>query len=388
MTTQVSLVNMYGLAIASDTLSSMQVGGGTAFKSSLGNSKIWVPNDPAHQIAVYHSGYTILNRTPHRIHVEAWFRTLTKPLATLNDYVESYKKFCVSAKSPHPKQSEAELVGYLFLEMVNLFRKNIFEEGGNPDDKTAWDAALMNEATLSYEHYLAGPTFEKTSITWAEETIKASGFKFKANLKDVFPEGITTKFYNLVMKTFKRFLITTATTEGDSTLTFAGFGDKDNFARVIKIDFRGIVNGKLLSADNHRVTIDPIHDTKAIVYGAQVDAIWGFVQGFRAPVRGHLHKILDRHIPDAADKQEKITNVIDDLTRATNGDYVQPFFRRLNNCSIPELAETANDMLNVQLLSAKLSGYQETVGGTVEVLTIDKANGVRWHNRLEGGKCQ
>jgi hypothetical protein len=55
---------------------------------------------------------------------------------------------------------------------------------------------------------------------------------------------------------------------------------------------------------------------------------------------------------------------------------------RIVNHSLPELAETAQTMLNLQVLSAKLSKSQETVGGEIEVLTIDKINGIRWQNRI------
>jgi hypothetical protein len=384
MTTQIALLNMSGIAVASDTLASLRAG--SAFKHSLGNSKIWIPSQE-HKVVVYHSGAARFNSMPHQIHVEEWFRNLTKPLATLNDYAESYKRFCVSKNSPHSQQSEIELIHAIWNDLARIIRDNIDRESAGlnletPEGKKAWNEILINEITEAGAYYADIENFKGFTVAFIDETLSKYKINLKAKLKELYPEGAPVKFVNKAITTFKKFLISKVTTDQDTTLTFAGYGTKDVFPSARKVDFRGIINGKLQSEPNHEVILDPTKRTGGIVYGAQTDAIWGLIQGYRFPVQGTLKRILNNHLPETEDKEEQITKIIDELGNQTGDDYVSPAMARIVNHSLPELAHTAETMLKLQILSAKLSKNQETVGGDIEVLKIDKINGIRWQNRI------
>ncbi len=97
------MMNLYGVALASDTLASRKAEDG--WISSEGNNKIWTVT--GHPVQALHYGNTILGGIPHKIHFEAWVRTLTKPLPNIQAYVTSYKNYCVSAKSIHSRKAEA-----------------------------------------------------------------------------------------------------------------------------------------------------------------------------------------------------------------------------------------------------------------------------------------
>lgn len=383
MTTQIALLNMSGIAIASDTLASLRAG--SAFKHSLGNSKIWVPSHE-HKFVVYHSGSARFNSMPHQVHVEEWFRSLTKPLATLNDYAESYKRFCVSKNSPHNQQSEIDLIDGILKDVARRMKENIERETpaldlDTPEGKKAWNEAAIEEVTAAGEYYAGIENFKGFTTTWVDETLAKYKINVKAQLKELFPQA-SVKFINKAITTLKKFLISKVTTEFDTTLTFAGYGTKDIYPSTRKIDFRGIMNGKLQSEPNHEVDLNPTKRTGAIVYGAQTDAIWGLIQGYRFPVQNILRNVLVNELPEDEKKEDQINRIIDELGNITGDDYVSPAVARLVNHSLPELAETAKTMLDLQLLSAKLSKHQETVGGDIEVLTIDKINGIRWQNRI------
>lgn len=384
MTTQIALLNMSGIAIASDTLASLRAG--AAFKHSLGNSKIWVPSDD-HKFVVYHSGSARFNSMPHQIHVEEWFRSLTKPLATLGDYVESYKRFCVSKNSPHSQQSEIDLIHAIWNELSTILRENIDREAAGldlttPEGKKAWNEIILSEITEAGDYYAKIENFKGFTIAFIDETLAKHKIDLRAKLKELFPEGTSAKFMNKALATFKKFLVSKVSTEQDTTLTFAGYGAKDLFPSTRKVDFRGVINGKLWSEPNQEIILDPSKRLGGIVYGAQTDAVWGLIQGYRFPVQNLLTRILREELPEAEDTEERITKIIDELGNRTGDDYVSPAMKRIVNHSLPELAESALTMVNLQVLSAKLSKNQETVGGDIEVVTIDKINGIRWQNRI------
>jgi hypothetical protein len=384
MTTQIALLNMSGIAIASDTLASLRAG--SAFKHSHGNSKIWVPSHE-HKFVVYHSGSARFNSMPHQIHVEEWFRSLTKPLATLNDYAESYKRFCVSKNSPHTQESEIELIHNVWNGLSKILREHIDKatagvDFDTPEGRKIWNDAIITEITEAGAYYAGIENFKGFTIAFIDETLAKYKINLKAKIKELFPEGTPVKFTNKAVTTFKKFLISKVTTDQDTTLTFAGYGTKDVYPSTRKIDFRGIINGKLQSEPNHELDLNPTKRTGGIVYGAQTDAIWGLIQGYRYSVQNTLDRILNIEIPESDEKEQLITKIIEELGNQTGDEYVSPAMARIVNHSLPELAETAQTMLNLQVLSAKLSKSQETVGGEIEVLTIDKINGIRWQNRI------
>lgn len=383
MTTQLALLNMSGLAIASDTLATLTSAG--AFKTSQGNSKIWTPSGN-HKFAVFHSGSSHINSMPHQLHIDAWFSTLTTPLATLKDYVESYKRFSSSKNSPHSRDSEPELVKSLLREFIQSSKKTINQKSDldpeTPEGEVQWLGLVHDEAKFVNDAYKELKALPNTTPTWANETITKFKINLRKEIKEYFYEGIAPKSVTLFSNAFKKFLQTGEPSPITSTLTFVGFGAKEVFPSSLRYDVRGIINGMFQLEQTQQYTIDGLNRSLAIVYGAQCDAMWAMVQGYRSPVERHLRNILDVELGEHENKQAITDQVVQGLQNITGQEYVNPAFRRLTNHSLSELAQTTKDMVNLQILSAKLSGSSETVGGDVEVLTIDKINGIRWQNRI------
>lgn len=74
------------------------------------------------------------------------------------------------------------------------------------------------------------------------------------------------------------------------------------------------------------------------------------------------------------------------LSLETNSRFVYPMFSTLGAYSTTELATFADSLLASQLVSAVFEEGQSSVGGVVEVATIDARNGVIWHRRLPKSK--
>jgi hypothetical protein len=386
MTTQIGILNMTGLAIASDTLATLKVG--SAFKVSHGHSKIFAPSED-HKFVVYHSGSSALNNVPSRLHVDAWFQTLTKPLPTIDAYVENYKKFCESRKAPQTKASEREVLIALAHDTVQICRENIDENTGNlkneldnPESKKLWNEALIKEAKAALDFYKDLPRFDGFNDANTKEIIDQLKVRVTPSIKFYFPEGVPARFTSILAKAFVFRVAAKVESTFDSYLTFSGFGTKEIYPASRRISIRGVIGGKLQSDLDHEVTIESEGKGLGIVYGAQFDAMYGVIQGYRKVVEHHVHKAIVSHSPDMPEFKTLADDVVKDMQVVTANDYVNPAFRRMANFSLGELAETTRDLLKLQILSAKLSGSSETVGGEIEYLTIDKVNGIRWQNRI------
>jgi hypothetical protein len=115
-------MNLYGVALASDTLASRKAVDG--FITTEGNNKIWTIT--GHQVQALHYGNTLLGGIPHKIQFEAWVRTLTKPLPNIQAYVTSYKNYCEGPKSIHSRKTEAHDLKHVFKDALNRLN-NIVE---------------------------------------------------------------------------------------------------------------------------------------------------------------------------------------------------------------------------------------------------------------------
>ena len=377
---------MTGLAIASDTLATLKVG--SAFKVSHGHSKIFSPGED-HQFVVYHSGSSALNNVPIRLHVDAWFRTLTKPLTTIDAYVANYKKFCESTKAPQTKASERELLLALADDTVQICRENIDRVVGhikdnldNPENKKLWNEALIKEAKAAFDFYKELPRFDGFNETNTKDIITQLKVSVNSALRFYFREGYPARFASILAHAFVFRVASKVESSFDSYLTFSGFGTKEIYPASRRINLRGVIGGKLQSDPDNDVTIESEGKGLGIVYGAQFDAMYSVIQGYRKIVEHHVHNTITATMPELPEIQELANDVVKGMQTITAKDYVNPAFRRMANFSLSELAETTRDLVNLQILSAKLSGSSETVGGEIEYLTIDKVNGIRWQNRI------
>jgi hypothetical protein len=368
---------MTGLAIASDTLATLRVG--SAFKVSHGHSKIFTPSAD-HQFVVYHSGSSAINNVPVRLHIDAWFKSLTKQLPTIDAYVANYKKFCESTKSPHTKTSEREVLLALSDDIVKIARENIENETGDlknkledPESRKLWNEALIAEAKAGLDFYKQVPRFEGFNETYTKEIISKLKVTLKAPLKFHFSEGYPPRFASMLTRAFAFRVASKVESSLDFYLTFSGFGAKDLYPVSRRINLRGVIAGKLQSDQDHDLTIESEGKSLGIVYGAQFDAMYGVIQGYRKIVETHVHNTITAAMPDLPELQTLANDVVTEMQTITARDYVNPAFRRIANFSLSELAETAKDLVNLQILSAKLSGTSETVGGEIEYLTIDRS---------------
>lgn len=377
---------MTGLAIASDTLATLKVG--SAFKVSHGHSKIFTPGSE-HQFVVYHSGHSALNDVPIRLHVDAWFKTLTKPLPTIDAYLASYKKFCESAKSPQTKASERELLMALADDTIQICRENIDKAVGhlkddldNPENRKLWNEALIKEAKTALDFYKELPCFDGFNETNTKEIINQLKVSVKAPILLYFREGHPARFASILAKAFVFRAASKVESAFDAYLTFSGFGTKEIFPVSRRINLRGVIGGKLQSDPDNDVTIESGGRGMGIVYGAQCDAMYGVIQGYRGIMEHHVHSNILSLMPELPEINALADDVVSGMKTVASRDYVGPALRRMANFSLGELAETTRDLVNLQILSAKLSGSSETVGGEIEYLTIDKVNGIRWQNRI------
>ncbi len=387
MTSQVALMNLYGVALASDTLASRKVDDG--WITTEGNNKIW--SITGHQVQVLHYGNTLLGGIPHKIQFEAWVRTLTKPLPNIQAYVTSYKNYCRSPKSIHSRQAEGFDLRRVFKDALNRLNNKVEPEIANLDstqdeieNQNRIHKLLAQQATSFSNFYKNSIKFNGATKEWLEASIT----KFKIDLNEVIEEcfdyPVIPKNKTILKRAMKNFALAAWDIRSDTNLVFVGFGSKDEFAGSQRLRIRGIYNQKLLAITEDALYVSPDDIDSRVIYAAQADAMKALLQGYHprfgdfveSAVSRNLEQFLDgkkmnRHY--GTELSDKITEELAELSRNT---FINPAFNAIMNMSPEQLAQAAKGLVVMQAAAAGIGTQTPTVGGPVEVSTITKRDGV------------
>ena len=371
MTSQVAIMNLYGVAIASDSLASRRAEDG--FITTDGNKKIWSIG-PEHKVVALHYGSTVIGSMPHQIHFEAWARTLTKPLPNVPAYVKSYQAYCASSKSIHGRKTEDDISFTIFHDALTRLRNNLTA------DPEAEPEKFHQTATEFKAFYTKAKKFAGTSDEWLEETIKKQKIDLNKLINNYFEFKFAAKTRTAIKQGMKQFYLAALGIKSDTNLMFVGFGAKDDFAGAQRLFMRGITNGKLLSFTDEPVYVSPDGIDSRILYAAQFDAMKMFVQGIHPQMFDTLstiaHNVLQEHLPEDTqpDKVHEISSkIVEGLQQHSDEQYVQPAFNAILNMNTDQLAASARGLVLLQTAAASIGTSSPTVGGQVEVVTLQKA---------------
>ncbi len=65
--------------------------------------------------------------------------------------------------------------------------------------------------------------------------------------------------------------------------------------------------------------------------------------------------------------------------------YINPVLRVLEIAARPELAETARELVALNIFKKRIMAQQQTVGGAIDVAVISREGGFQWWNKQGGG---
>ena len=192
-------------------------------------------------------------------------------------------------------------------------------------------------------------------------------------------------------------------------LVFAGFGSEERYPVVTTYFVSAIVGGIVKRAEASFDQIDGDTRSKIRVF-ADSEVTNAFIRGIdfnlERRVYGALnmlmHGLVDQVIgsfpnADPAVKEDIRrqfqSNYIPqyfDVFRGIIGDYQQhayinPVLRVLEIASRNELAETARELVSLNVFKKRIMAQKQTVGGAIDVAIISREGGFQWHSRQGGG---
>lgn len=389
-------MNLNGIGIASDTIATNRSDSGD--KTTPNAEKIYELG-PKHLVVALHYGSTGLNDLHHQFHFNRWVETLDEPFATLKEYVDDYMRFGAEGPKMHSPESELVEIRYLLRDHYQHLRKRILDEAPTFADDDPRTEVEQGQIFADLEKRILGEglvhlqslkPFDGVDEAWVKAIFKKLGFKPKDVWEDVF-EGFhidetlargLNKQAPLVLSRFQPM-------PWDSSLAFVGYGRDEPFASNIALTCRSLLGDRFLASPEDPTEVGPGAAQSEISRFAQGDAIESFLYGFNSDIRGGFHAAIGHHVAESMGEEpdwdvvNRIqTAVMDYVSGHSWRTYVQPILRRVAGMNNRDLAELAETLVKIQATSSQATDGPASVGGLIEVLTIDRIGGVKWQTRL------
>ena len=403
MTSQIAIMNYDGVAIASDTITSLKSSRGT---KTIGNaSKIW-DIGPKHSVVVLHSGSTVINSISHRMHFTEWAKSLEAPLPTLKQYVDSYYAFCSHAHHLISFDDEKKFAENCIQSMLANIKDYIDQALPHWNaERETWTSVGEDEFEIArnrYTEFIAMyekvGEFPKFNDDQARKLITNYNFDLDSIIEEIFLEyPIDEELRKAIKETCFLALSRRDTSVClTSQLAFVGYGSNEPYAGNIRCDYRGIYGGHMQCTEEDYKALSPDVSSRIATFG-QDEAIWGFVRGVRWSVLEFIDKRIKEWLSEESGlPSEQISKLTENLEEIVSRDsnrwifnnFTSPLLSSIEGMSAIGLGELAESLVGIQSTSTYAEEGTATVGGTIEVATIDRRNGVVWRKRIDNSNNQ
>ena len=246
---------------------------------------------------------------------------------------------------------------------------------------------------------------------------------FPPNFGQIVARDYAKEIDEIVVYGFKQFALAPQTTqklkdmaiwcvvkdlflEDVTGLVFAGFGKDERYPAVVTYFVSAIVGGYLKRAEASFDAIDTETRSKIRVF-ADSEVTNAFIRGidfnlerrlfggFRMMMSGLVDQVVGA-FPDSSAKEDvrqrfqrdfvpryvdAFRYMISDYQQQT---FVNPILRVLEIAARNELAETAKELVGLNIFKKRIMAQKETVGGAIDVAVISRENGFQWWSKQGG----
>jgi len=220
-----------------------------------------------------------------------------------------------------------------------------------------------------------------------------------------FASNLPTATTKRLVKDYAGYLISKSRLSAYRTgIVVAGFGDKEMFPSLARVEVDGVVDGKLRYREFPVIDIDRAGPQADILGFAQEDMIKSFLDGIDPSVRKFIENVVSTSIEQTFDAvsnaiitdpkkaaafkgaiQGQVDKIVSGV-KSSIDDHVEeysanPIRDMVKSMPKQELATLASSLIEITSLKRKVSRDQETVGGDVDVAIVSKSEGFVWIKR-------
>jgi hypothetical protein len=389
MTSQIAVFNPLGVAVASDTVTTISTDRGT--KTTNNAQKIFPLPEP-HLLVVIESGSVVSNGIHMQLLINEWSRTLNDQLPTVKEYAHSFAEWFSTTTDLISNESEVGEVHLQLNEHYREIRRRVDIDSGEEATHEDVSTCLKFHAQSGFEWLEKLELFEGATDEGDLTLLSELNIDLQKKINFFFQDmpGLEDAQETLI-KCAPLVLSRAQPSSSDSELGFIGFGEKDFFATSVRVRCRARY-GKVA-----RFTIEDSFGASAsdqsgsIRTFAQGGAIFGFLQGAQHDVMESVYGYLWSELTNDVDEDDEARQKsADDLLgglrkhveKVQYDHFISPMLDTIGSLSLIDVASLARSLVGMQAIRSAASPEPASVGGFIESLVIDRANGIRWIHRL------
>ena len=397
MTSQLILLNGFGVALASD--SAMTLGNKRTYETA---EKV-IPLPMPHRVAVLHSGSVTIHGMPYSVLVNEWANSLgATPLRTVALYRQNFLSWLNDNHDWVTPSRAAEDFMYQLKDIYriiwNKIKENIDTDAPELEQQEKC-LAIFTDYTSKYSEYASLSHSEGDWTNQAYSRIETEVIKSRNYWFDDIPMNDEI---NEQINTFTRLYLERGHFLNRAGLAFAGFGDKQLLPSYANVNIGGIMNESLLyefdgdrnaePGESGYFGIYPIGQSESIylvlkgldyrLVGIARDAV---VKAFFATSdeegedSGNEKLGNDPEIEIDPELSEKLYAAIEESFQEwSENNYLKGLRSAIASLPVASLASVAQSLIEVQSLSQTITGEMGTVGGPIDVATISREHGFQW----------
>jgi hypothetical protein len=416
MTSEIAVMNQRAIALAADSAVTLIDGGTVVVRNDQRKLYNLVDGRP---VGLMFFGVADMMGHPWDQLIEHYQKKIRpKGLAHVSDYAASFTAMLDNLPEFFPRARQADeyrrllasVFRYIF-HLAQFLRDSADEDGEQANDLQILDAAI--------ERVWRDYQFKEDGSARADLACFPQGFgaKVATDYAGQIDELVAYGFgqFGLSKQTLQRLreiaifaVVKDLFLEDISGLVFAGFGTDDRYPVVTTWYLSAIVGGIVKRAETSVDAIDgevrskirvfaDSEVTNAFIRGIDFNLERRLYGGFRMMMHGLVDQVVGafqgaepalRESVRARFQQDFVPRYFEAF-RGMMLDYQQqafinPVLRVMEIASKKELADTARELVGLNIFKKRISAQKETVGGAVDVAIISRDGGFQWSSRQNG----
>ncbi|HVZ90954.1 MAG TPA: hypothetical protein VG843_04830 [Rhizomicrobium sp.] len=414
MTSEIAVMNQRAVALAADSAVTLVDGGTVVVRNDQRKLYNLIPSRP---VGVMFFGVADIMGHPWDRLIEHYQKKVRpKDFAHLGEYGASFtgsldnlvEFFPPDRQKDDYKRLLASVFRYIF-HLAQYLRETGEDEIG--------DTEILEESIARiWRDY----QFREDGAARPDLACFPQGFaaKVSADHRDVIEELIAYGFgpFSLSQEGLRRLrdiavfcVVKDLFLEDITGLVFAGFGAEDRYPVVATYLVSAIVGGIVKRTQASVDAIDTEVRSKIRMF-ADSEVTHAFIRGIDyglerrvyGVMRMMLYGVVDQLVAAFSDadpaRREEIrrrfqTELVPqylDAFRSMIGDYQQqayinPVLRVLEIAARAELADTARELVSLNVFKKRIMAQKQTVGGAIDVAVISREAGFQWYTKQDGG---
>lgn len=402
VTSQVLVMNMSGIAIASDTVVTVVDGENNPLRT-MPNSRKIIELGGKHKILVLNSDHSHITGIPVNVLIDSWANSLPEPLESLEEYRDSFLLWVPRvAVSSDEKTSFTSLLESEFRTIsraISVHCEDLWPLEPSLQERFEADESFkkryVSRAGREINKYLSRfAAYESETIASGSSAAMAAEFGGASDLLDHwFPDNtLSTRTKARLRDALPKIIMYLPISQENATIAFTGFGTHDYFPKELTIEVESSFFGHVRwfqKSQSDAETARPAY----VRWWAQYSNINSFFRGVHSDYLNHL---LDEVIPETATRVlsenkiskhgarigQELASQVEEEMGAWSNNYYSSLLFNLSTMDPIDLADAARTLLELETLGAHKNAGLATVGGEIEVATITLRDGVVWRSKL------